>query len=100
MTAQEKLDSKTVLDTNPATGTAVAELNETDLAKLPEIMTRAREAQAIWAAKSFKERARHITMMRSYIVDRADDLARTVSESNGKTLTCLLYTSPSPRDRG
>ena len=35
MTAQEKLDSKTVLDTNPATGTAVAELNETDLAKLP-----------------------------------------------------------------
>ena len=24
MTAQEKLDSKTVLDTNPATGTAVA----------------------------------------------------------------------------
>ena len=96
MTAQEKLDSKTVLDTNPATGTAVAELNETDLAKLPEIMTRAREAQAIWAAKSFKERARHITMMRSYIVDRADDLARTVSESNGKTLTDALATEVLP----
>lgn len=45
MTAQEKLDSKTVLDTNPATGTAVAELNETDLAKLPEIMAKAREAR-------------------------------------------------------
>ena len=96
MTAQEKLDSKTVLDTNPATGTAVAELNETDLAKLPEIMSKAREAQAIWAAKSFKERARHITMMRSYIVDRADDLARTVSESNGKTLTDALATEVLP----
>ena len=42
------------------------------------MLAKAREAQAIWAAKSFKERARHIQMMRSYIVDRADDLARTV----------------------
>ncbi|EKF75094.1 succinate-semialdehyde dehydrogenase [Alcanivorax hongdengensis A-11-3] len=96
MTAQQTHTPKVVLDTNPATGTAVAELNETDLATLGERMAKARQAQAVWAAKSFKERARHIRMMRSYIVDRAEDLARTVSESNGKTLTDALATEVLP----
>ena len=96
MTIQETLQPGVVVDTNPATGKAVAELNETDLTRLPAIIAGAREAQAIWAAKSFKERARHIQMMRSYIVDRADDLARIVSESNGKTLTDALATEVLP----
>jgi len=96
MSAQEKLTANVVVDTNPATGTAVAELSETNLEALPQMLAKAREAQAIWAAKSFKERARHIQMMRSYIVDRADDLARTVSESNGKTLTDALATEVLP----
>ena len=67
MTAQEKLAANVVVDTNPATGTAVAELSETNLEALPQMLAKAREAQAIWAAKSFKERARHIQMMRSYL---------------------------------
>ena len=66
MTAQEKLTANVVVDTNPATGTAVAELSETNLEALPQMLAKAREAQAIWAAKSFKERARHIQMTVSY----------------------------------
>ncbi|MEE3321112.1 MAG: aldehyde dehydrogenase family protein [Pseudomonadota bacterium] len=96
MTIQEQIETGVVVDTNPATGSAVAELKETDLSRLPAIFEKAREAQAIWAAKSFKERARHIQLMREYIVDRADDLARTVSESNGKTLTDALATEVLP----
>lgn len=96
MTIQEQIETGVVIDTNPATGSAVAELKETDLSRLPAIFEKAREAQAIWAAKSFKERARHIQLMRDYIVDRADDLARTVSESNGKTLTDALATEVLP----
>ncbi|WP_290525353.1 aldehyde dehydrogenase family protein [Alcanivorax sp.] len=96
MTIQEQIETGVVVDTNPATGSAVAELKETDLSRLPAIFEKAREAQAIWAAKSFKERARHIQLMRDYIVDRADDLARTVSESNGKTLTDALATEVLP----
>ena len=38
----------TVTDINPATGAAVAELNETDLAGMPERMQRARAAQRQW----------------------------------------------------
>ena len=80
----------------PATGAAVAELNETDLAGMPERMQRARAAQRQWAAKSFKERARHIELMRRYIVDRAEDLAATVSDSNGKTRIDALATEVLP----
>ena len=86
----------TVTDINPATGAAVAELNETDLAGMPERMQRARAAQRQWAAKSFKERARHIELMRRYIVDRAEDLAATVSDSNGKTRIDALATEVLP----
>ncbi|MCU5782591.1 succinate-semialdehyde dehydrogenase [Alcanivorax balearicus MACL04] len=85
-----------VIDTNPATGKAVAELNETDLATLPERFEKARQAQRIWAAKSFKERAVHIKRMRNYIRDNAEELARVVSESNGKTLVDALATEVLP----
>ncbi|ASK34128.1 succinate-semialdehyde dehydrogenase [Alcanivorax sp. N3-2A] len=88
--------SNSVIDINPATGTAVAELNETDLASVPERLARARQAQRRWAAKSFKERASHIDLMRRYLVDRAEDLARTVSESNGKTRIDALATEVLP----
>ncbi len=86
----------TVTDYNPATGAAVAELNLTDLAGMPERMAQARVAQRQWTAKSFKERARHLRLMRDYIVDRAEDLARTVSESNGKTRVDALATEVLP----
>ena len=85
-----------VIDTNPATGKAVAELNETDLATLPGRFEKARQAQRIWAAKSFRERAVHIKRMRNYIRDNAEELARVVSESNGKTLVDALATEVLP----
>lgn len=96
MTAAKTPQGAALTDTNPATGTPVAELNLTDLSTLAQRMEKARQAQQIWAAKSFKERARHIHLMRRYIVDRAEDLARTVSESNGKTLTDALATEVLP----
>ena len=91
MTAEQ-----TVTDYNPATGAAVAELNHTDLATLPDRLAKARAAQRRWAAKSFKERARHLRLMRDYIVDRADDLATIVSDSNGKTRIDALATEVLP----
>lgn len=96
MNAQPTIDAARVTDTNPATGDTVIELNETPVEQLPAVFEKAKQAQAIWAAKSFKERAKHIKLMQRYIVDRADDLARTVSQSNGKTLTDALATEVLP----
>lgn len=85
-----------VEDINPATGEAFFQLSETDLSTLPDIIARAREAQAQWAARSFSERARHITLMRRYIVDHAEQIASIVSQSNGKTRVDALATEVLP----
>ena len=88
-----------VIDTNPATGKAVAELNETDLATLPGRFEKARQAQRIWAAKSFRERAVHIKRMRNYIRDNAEELARVVSESTHRSHIAAAHRSDSGQAR-
>ena len=45
---------------------------------------------------SFAQRAEHIQRMRDYIIDNADGLARTISQSNGKTLVDALATEVMP----
>ncbi len=85
-----------VRDTNPATGESFFETAPTDLSRMPDIMEAARRAQAVWAAKNFSERARHIRLMQRYIVDHAEELAGTVSRSNGKTRVDALATEVLP----
>lgn len=88
--------ARTVADINPATGQPFFELAETDLSQLPAMFEKARAAQKVWAMKSFPERAEHIFKMRRYIVDNAEALSKTVSRSNGKTLTDALATEVLP----
>lgn len=83
-------------DFNPATGERIGALPNTPLEEIPAIFQRARAAQSVWAAKSFAERRRHINKMRDYIRDNADELARIVSESNGKTRMDALVTEVMP----
>lgn len=96
MTAQPPITDRRVEDINPATGERFFEIAETDLSRLPELFAHAKQAQKQWAALSFAERARHIKRMRDYIVDNAESLAKTVSQSNGKTLVDALATEVMP----
>ncbi|MCH8543646.1 MAG: aldehyde dehydrogenase family protein [Alcanivorax sp.] len=89
-------DARRVEDVNPATGNAFFSIAETDLSRIPAMMADARRAQQLWAAKSFRERAVHIQRMRQYIVEHAEQLALTVSQSNGKTRTDALATEVLP----
>lgn len=96
-TAHAEIHSeRTVKDTKPATGETFFEIAETDLNQFPSIMEKARRAQTIWAAKSFKERAKHIKKMRDYISVNAESLAETVSHSNGKTRIDALVSEVLP----
>ncbi len=45
----------------------------------------AREAQPAWAALKPRERVRCLRPLRDYLVEQAEELARVVSEDNGKT---------------
>ncbi|AJD48840.1 succinate-semialdehyde dehydrogenase [Isoalcanivorax pacificus W11-5] len=96
MNAVETPTPKRVEDINPATGECFFHIEETDLRRMPDMMAAARRAQAQWAAKSFKQRAGHIQRMRRYIVEHAEALSLTVSQSNGKTRTDALATEVLP----
>lgn len=81
---------------NPATGDVVGACSHTPLESIPQIFAQARQAQAVWAEKSFKERARHLRLMREYIIEHADDLAKIVAISNGKTWFDAMVTEVLP----
>lgn len=81
---------------NPATLEPLGEVANTDLAQMPKIMARARAAQALWAGKSFAERAHHVRKMRDYIRDHAEELAGIVSRDNGKSRIDALATEIIP----
>ncbi len=81
---------------NPGTGEEIGQVRNTDMNLLPEMIARARSAQKIWQARSFKERARSLRLMRDFIVDNAEELAEIVSKSNGKTRVDALATEIIP----
>ncbi|SFM26228.1 aldehyde dehydrogenase family protein [Marinobacter zhejiangensis] len=81
---------------NPATGVRIDAVANTAPEAIPAIFEQARKAQAVWAAKSFAERRRHVLKMRDYIRDNADELARIVSDGNGKTRLDALATEVLP----
>lgn len=81
---------------NPATGERLGAIPNTALEDIPRIFAEARAAQRVWAAKSFAERRVYIERMRHYIVDHADEIARVVSQGNGKTAMDALVTEVIP----
>lgn len=81
---------------NPATGEKLGELPNTPLAEIPNKFSEARTAQKIWATKSFAERKKHIRKMRNYIRENAEELARIVSEGNGKSIVDAMGTEVLP----
>ncbi|MEQ9547591.1 MAG: aldehyde dehydrogenase family protein [Marinobacter sp.] len=81
---------------NPANGQTLGSLPYTQAHQIPEMFSQARKAQAVWAEKSFSERRQHMKKMGNYIRDNADELARIVSESNGKTRMDALATEVLP----
>ncbi|EDY86602.1 aldehyde dehydrogenase [gamma proteobacterium HTCC5015] len=81
---------------NPATGEQIGKVANTDLEQFPNMLNKARQAQSYWARLSYKERAVYIGRMRRYIMAHADELAKVVSESNGKTRVDALATEVLP----
>lgn len=81
---------------NPATGEQIGKVANTDMSQFPAMMSKARQAQNYWSRLSFKERASHVLKMRRYIIENADELAKVISASNGKTLVDAMGTEILP----
>ncbi len=75
---------------NPATGEVLGQMPLHRPADVQQAVSRAADAQRIWAARPAKQRAAILKVMRDDLADRADDLADIISRDNGKTRTDAL----------
>ena len=73
--------------TNPATGAVIRELAEDGPEEVGRKHERARRAQPGWAARPYEERAAAIRRFRDLLVERRDELARTLTSEMGKPIT-------------
>src|SRR5262245_41675708 len=71
---------------NPATGEALAELPEADRATVTAAVARARAAQSAWAATPLDTRCAAIRRFRALVLERGEELARTLSLEVGKPI--------------
>jgi acyl-CoA reductase-like NAD-dependent aldehyde dehydrogenase len=73
--------------TNPANGQVVAEVPELAPHDVARQLERARAVQPDWAARGFVERAAAVRRFRDLLVERREDLARTLTSEMGKPIT-------------
>lgn len=81
---------------NPATGERIGSTPLNTLQDVKEAVARARQAQRGWATTPVSERADLLLKVRAYIVERAQELAATISADNGKTRVDALATEVMP----
>jgi malonate-semialdehyde dehydrogenase (acetylating)/methylmalonate-semialdehyde dehydrogenase len=72
--------------TNPATGEVLARVPLSGAADLDAAVAAARAALPEWRAVSTIERARRLYTLRERLLERSDDLARSVTTEMGKTI--------------
>jgi succinate-semialdehyde dehydrogenase/glutarate-semialdehyde dehydrogenase len=58
--------------------------------ELQQAIKQARQAQKQWAALPVWKRVRYILRIRDYLVEQTDEIARVISQDNGKTLNDAL----------
>jgi acyl-CoA reductase-like NAD-dependent aldehyde dehydrogenase len=73
--------------TNPATGAPIREVADDDLGEVARKYERARRAQVGWAARAYEARAATIRRFRDLLVERRDELSRTLTSEMGKPIT-------------
>jgi len=83
---KDQKDKTLIKSENPATLEINAEIPATPPGEVEGIMDRAREVQREWAAISTSERAKRLIRVKEQVLDRVDEVARTITIDNGKTL--------------
>src|SRR5262245_48247533 len=72
---------------NPATGEALAEVAEAGRTEITAAVGRARVSQPAWAGTDLAHRCETIRRFRALVVERTEDLARTLTQEVGKPIS-------------
>jgi acyl-CoA reductase-like NAD-dependent aldehyde dehydrogenase len=78
------MKSDTVEVHSPATGEKIASLRAVSAAEVARAVAKARAAQALWAEKNFRERARVLYRYRDLLIDHQEKMADVVTAETGK----------------
>jgi acyl-CoA reductase-like NAD-dependent aldehyde dehydrogenase len=81
----------TLPSVNPATGQVLGHYEKTSSALLPEIIARARSAQALWARAPVEDRSARLKLLRDRILSLRDALAEAVVNESGKPRVEALF---------
>ena len=81
---------------NPATGERIGSTRLNTSQDVKEAVARAQEAQSEWVTRPISKRVDLLLKVRAYIVERAEELAATISADNGKTRVDALSTEVIP----
>jgi acyl-CoA reductase-like NAD-dependent aldehyde dehydrogenase len=76
---------------NPATGDTLGYFEKTPAAALPQIVARARAAQATWSRLSLRERCSRLDTLRAQIMSSRDALANAIVTESGKPRVEALF---------
>jgi acyl-CoA reductase-like NAD-dependent aldehyde dehydrogenase len=71
-------------NTSPATGAPLPEVEATAAGDIDSVVTRAREAQAKWAAVDLAKRIKAVAKVKRRILERAEQIAKTIHDETGK----------------
>jgi acyl-CoA reductase-like NAD-dependent aldehyde dehydrogenase len=71
---------------DPATLELVGTVPVTPVEELPAVVAEADAAQAVWARSGFEERRAFLRWLRALLLERMDEIARTVTRETGKPL--------------
>jgi malonate-semialdehyde dehydrogenase (acetylating)/methylmalonate-semialdehyde dehydrogenase len=77
---------KTIEVDSPYFGKKVGEIKCSTKEDIDQIVSKAKEAQILWAEKPMKERAQVLFNFRNFLLERIEEIAQVVSLENGKTL--------------
>ena len=81
---------------NPATGEILGYSSLNDIKELPQIMAKARVAQASWEKLPVRTRVKYMIRVRDYLAENAEEIAELISRDNGKTRIDALVTEVLP----
>ncbi len=76
---------------NPATGEVLAHFERTPASQLPEIISRARIAQSVWAKLPIRNRCEKLRGLRDRIMASRKELADAVVRESGKPRVEALF---------
>ncbi len=85
-------ETSTTKCVNPLTGEILGEVSQHSTEDVLKAIKKAREAQKVWKEYSVKERVLRLKPIKNFIVDRADQIAETISRDSGKVRLDAMVT--------